>query len=210
MSVSVAVFWSRLPRRFQHQQLGGAQFHRHVGELEAHALELADLLAELHPIDGPLRGELQRALGAAQAGRRDLQARRPEPGIGDLEAAVQFAEYRALGHAAVVEFENAVGIAAVRDVLVARPHFESRVPMSIKNAVIFLALALRRGLLARGGEQDHVIRVIGMADEMLGAVDDEVPARRTAVVFMLRRSDPAPGSVIARHSVRSPRTVGSR
>ncbi len=36
------------------------------------------------------------------------------------------------------------------------------------------------------------------------------PPEATAEVFMLRRSDPAPGSVIARHSVRSPRTVGSR
>ncbi len=36
------------------------------------------------------------------------------------------------------------------------------------------------------------------------------PPDSTAEVFMPRRSDPAPGSVIARHSARSPRTAGRR
>ena len=83
--------------------------------------------------------------------------------------------------------------------------------MSIRNAVIFLRDACARALLARGGEQNDVIGMIGVADEMLGAVDDEIAARdSTAVVFMPRRSDPAPGSVMARHSMRSPRTVGNK
>ena len=75
-----------LPGRLERQQLGGPQLHRHVGELEGDALELADLLAELHALHRPLLGELERALGAAQAVGRDLQARRAEPGVGDLEA----------------------------------------------------------------------------------------------------------------------------
>ena len=36
------------------------------------------------------------------------------------------------------------------------------------------------------------------------------PPVSTAVVLMARRSEPAPGSVIARQSTRSPRTDGSR
>jgi len=36
------------------------------------------------------------------------------------------------------------------------------------------------------------------------------PPSRTARVRMPRRSEPASGSVIARHSVRSPATVGNR
>src|SRR5207245_4537986 len=97
----------------------------HVGELEGYALELADLLPDLHAIDRPLPRRIERPLGASQAGRRHLQACRPEPGVGDLETAVGLAEDRRLRHAAVAELENAVGVAAMRDVAVAGPHFES-------------------------------------------------------------------------------------
>jgi hypothetical protein len=48
--------------------------------------------------------------------------------------------------------------------------------MSIRNAVIFLRDPSGR-LLAGGREQDHEIRMIGVADEVLGAVDHEVAAR---------------------------------
>ena len=55
MSMSVIDLLIALPGRLEHQEFGRPQFHRHVGELEAHALKLADLLAELHPVHGPLR-----------------------------------------------------------------------------------------------------------------------------------------------------------
>ena len=41
-------------------------------------------------------------------------------------------------------------------------------------------------------------------------VISQSPPSRTARVRMPRRSEPASGSVIARHSVRSPATAGSR
>ncbi len=118
-----------LPRRFQHQQLGGTQLDGHVGELEADALELADRLAELHAIDRPLLGEIERALGAAEAGRRHLQARRAEPGVGNLEALVHLAEHRGARHAAIVELQDAVVVAAVRDVAVTVAHGEPGMPL---------------------------------------------------------------------------------
>ncbi len=37
-----------------------------------------------------------------------------------------------------------------------------------------LALAAGRTLLAGGSEQDDKIRVVGVADEVLGAIDDEI------------------------------------
>jgi hypothetical protein len=81
MSMSVADLLIVLPRALQHQELGGAQLHRHVRELEAHALKLADLLAELHAIHGPLLRQLERPLRAAQAGGRHLQAGAPSQSL---------------------------------------------------------------------------------------------------------------------------------
>ncbi len=120
MSMSVTVLLVEFPGGFEGEELGRLQFHRHVGELEGDALELADLLAELDAVDGKLLGMFEGALGAAEAGGGDLQPRGAEPVIGDLEALVKLAEDLRLRHAAIVEFEDAVVVAAVRDVLVAR------------------------------------------------------------------------------------------
>jgi hypothetical protein len=67
------------------------------------------------------------------------------------------------------------------------------------------------GLLDAGDrEQDDEVGRVGVADEVLRAVDDVVAAVGTALVCMERTSEPASGSVIARQSWRSPRMVGSR
>src|SRR5271170_3027276 len=101
------------PGALEDQELGGAQLHRHIGKLEAHALELADLLPELHTIHGPLLGELERPLGATEAGRADLQAGSTQPVVGHLETPMNLAQDGALGHPTVIELENAVRVAAV-------------------------------------------------------------------------------------------------
>ena len=199
------------PGRLEGQEPGSLEFERHVGELEGDALELADLLAELDAVDRPLLGVIERALGAADAGGGDLQPRGAEPGIGDLEALVHLAQDCRLRHAAIGEFENAVVVAAMRDIAVAVAHHEARMALVDEEGGDELLLAARRVFLARGGEQDDEVGDIGMADEMLGAVDDEVIAllhgRRH---FMPRTSEPAPGSVMARQSDFSPRTEGKR
>ena len=81
--------------------------------LKRYALELADLLAELLAVRGILHGMFQRALGAAEAGGGHLQARGAQPVVGDFEALVHFAQHLRLVHAAIVEFEDAVVVAAV-------------------------------------------------------------------------------------------------
>ena len=53
--------------------------------------------------------------------------------------------------------------------------------MSTRKAVIFFLWASGAGLLAGGGEQDDVVGEVGVADEVLGAVDEvavAVPDRR--------------------------------
>jgi hypothetical protein len=126
-SISVAFSGTllvELPGSLERQELGGPQLHRHVGQLEGDALELADLLPELAAVGGPLLGALERALGSPQTVGRHLQARRAEPGIGHLEALVHRAEHRGLRQAAIAELQNAVGVTAVRDVLIPRQHLE--------------------------------------------------------------------------------------
>jgi hypothetical protein len=82
--------------------------------------------------------------------------------------------------------------------------------LSTKKAVIFFFLPARRLFLAGGHEGDGEAGDIGVADEVLGAVQHPVAAVGRAVACMPRRSDPAPGSVIARQSQVSPRMQGMR
>jgi hypothetical protein len=86
------------------------------------------LLSELNAIHRPVLGQFQCTFSSSQAGGRDLQPGRPKPGIRDLEAAVDFTQDRGFRHAAVIELENAIGITAMRNVFVAGPDLEARVP----------------------------------------------------------------------------------
>ena len=174
--MSVARLLTELPGGLQRQQLRGAQLHRHVGQLERHALELADLLPELRAVDRPLLGELERPLGAPEAVGRDLQARGAQPGVGNLEALVDLAQHRRLRQPAVGESQDAVGVAAVRDILVSGQHLEPGRALVDQERRHEPPLAARRTLLARDGEQDGEVGVIGVTDEVLGAVDHEVTA----------------------------------
>ena len=64
----------------------------------------------------------------------------------------------------------------MRDVAVAGPHLEARDALVDQERGDQLALAARGVLLAGGGEQNDEVRMVGVADEVLGAVDDEVVA----------------------------------
>src|SRR5205085_1159933 len=73
---------------------------------------------------------------------------------------------------------DAVGVAAMRDVLVPGPDLETgRAGVDQKGGDEF-TLAARGILLAGGGKQDHEVRMVGVTDEVLGAVYDEVAAPR--------------------------------
>ena len=81
-----------------------------------------------------------------------------------------------LRQAAVVEFEDRVGVAAMRDVAVAVAHGEARRALVDEEGGDLLALAARRLFLAGRHEADGEVGDVGMADEVLRAVEDEVVA----------------------------------
>ncbi len=60
---------------------------------------------------------------------------------------------------------------------IARPDLEAgRAAIDEKAGYPLPGAALTRVILPGGGEQDHEIRDVGVADEVLGAVDDPIPA----------------------------------
>ncbi len=56
------------------EQAGGLDLRRHVGQLELDRLMLGDRLAECPALLGVLEGQLQRALGEADAAGGDVDA----------------------------------------------------------------------------------------------------------------------------------------
>ena len=111
-------------------------------------------------------------------------------------------------HAAAVEHQLALVVPAVRDAAGPAAHLEAgRADVDEEGADRAGADRARVSSVPGGGEQDHVVGHVRVADEVLGAVDDPVavgPPTRSARVVMLRTSEPEPGSVIARQSCRSP------
>ena len=88
-----------------------------------------------------------------------------------LEPLVEFAQQAGGGHPAILENQLALVIAPVRDALGPAPPGEAgRIEIDKEAADRLLA-----ALLARRGAEDHEIGHIGVADEMLGAVDYEIP-----------------------------------
>ncbi len=118
----------------------------------------------------------ERAVGAAEAGRGHLQPRRAKPGVGDLEALVHLAEDVLRRHAAIVEFEDGVRVAAVAHVAIAVADGEALGALVDEECGDALLAAARRVLLAGRHEGDGEARDVGVADEVLGAVQHPVPA----------------------------------
>ena len=118
----------------------------------------------------------QRSTGPTDAHGGDLQPRRAEPLVGGVEAAMLLAEDLRHRNAAVVEVDDHVVVAAVGDALVAVDHVAPgrvEVDQEAGDQLLRTAAGL---LLAAGGEQDDVVGEVGVADEVLGAVDDVVVA----------------------------------
>ena len=91
------------------QQARGFHFGRHLGELELHALEIGDGLAELLALFGVGDGVIERALGETDHLRADGDAALVERFDGDLVALADFAEDVRGGDAAIVENQLAGG-----------------------------------------------------------------------------------------------------
>ena len=88
----------------ERQQAGGAGARRHLADLERDRLVLADRLAEGLAQLRVVGGELQRALGDADAARRDVDAAELEPArhLGEA-AALDLADQVIGRHAVVLE-----------------------------------------------------------------------------------------------------------
>src|SRR3546814_14271857 len=97
---------------------------------------------------------------------------RVEPVVGQREAAVRLAQDLRRRQPAVVEAEDAVVIAAVRDGVVALADLEAG-GAAVDQEAGDLLLRPRRGLfLAAGAEDDDEVGDVGMADEVLARSDE--------------------------------------
>ena len=86
----LAAFGARRGR--VHHQPGGLDLHRHVGQHELHALEIADRLAELLALLGVCDRRVERALRDADGLRTDRRARVIQRRQRGLEAGARLAD----------------------------------------------------------------------------------------------------------------------
>ena len=105
-----------------------------------------------------------------------MQAGGAEPAVGHLKPLVNLAQDLAFVQPAVVEFENAVGVAPVRDVAVAVAHGEAFGAFFHEEGGDLLLGAARGVFFACRHKDDGKACKVGVADEMLGAVQDPVIA----------------------------------
>ena len=94
----------------ERQQARGAGARRHLAELELDRLVLADRLAEGLAHLGVLGGELERALGDADAARGDVDAAELQPARRLVEALALDAADQVVGRDAVVLEDQLAGI----------------------------------------------------------------------------------------------------
>jgi hypothetical protein len=88
---------------------------------------------------------------------------------------MDLAKYRIFRDAAIVELQYAVVVAAVRDVAVSGADLEAGGPLVHEECRNQFSLAPGSVFLTTGREENYVVRVIRVADEMLGTVDYEIP-----------------------------------
>ena len=165
----------------QGQQLGGGQLGRHIGQLETGALELANRLAKLLARRGPFGRHFHHPLTAPHTGGGHRQARSAQPLAHQVKALAFVAQALVGRHPAIGEKQFALVVAPVRDAGRPAPHGQAgRIQVDQKAGDFFLG-SMRRVLDAGGGKQHHKVAHIGVADEVLGAVDEVVGVLTTAV-----------------------------
>src|SRR3954451_3967137 len=146
---------------------GGLGLGRHLGELVADDLEVADLPAERLALEGVLHGHLEAALGARDAPRGADQPLALELPADVVEALALLAEHRRGRHAHVLEGEQR-GVAGVHaellELLLADDARQVHGHEEQRDAAV---AGLRVGL---GDEDDHV-GAVAVGDVGLRAVD---------------------------------------
>src|SRR5215472_5216851 len=158
------------------EQLGGFDLGRHVGEAETDALEPPDRLPELLAGCRPPGAQLQHPPGPPDAGCRHGEPARPEPLAQQVKPSSLGAEQCGAGDPAVGERQLAMVVATMGYRRCAAADRESRGAVVDEESRYRRALAPRSFLGAGHGEQHHEVGDIGIADEVLGAVDDPVAA----------------------------------
>ena len=170
------------PRR---GELDGAR-----GERERDALEVDDALAELLALAGVLERDLERALGAAEAARRDHQALLDEPLARQLVALAETAEHLRVRHLAALEH--------VLGVLVHERVHVAGAPRLAQARGALVDQERRRAVALGVGDDDQVVGDVRGRHEPLLAIDAPAARRaRARASASLLASDPAPGSVTA-------------
>src|SRR5215468_5103229 len=164
------------PGGAERQELGRLDLGRHVGQAEADALEPPDRLAELLAGGRPPGAQLQHPPGPPHAGGRHREPARPEPLAQQVEPVALVTEQGGAGNPAVGERQLAVVVAAVRDRWRAAADGEPGGAVVDQEGRYRRALAPGARLGAGHREQHHEVGHVGVADEVLGAVDDPVAA----------------------------------
>src|SRR5262252_2155789 len=158
------------------EQLGGLDLGRHVGEAEADALEPPDRLPELLAGRRPPGAQLQDPPGPPHAGCRHGEPARPEPLGQQVKPVSLDAEEGGAGDPAVGERQLAMVVATMGYRRRAAADRESRGAVVDEESRYRRALAPRSLLGAGHGKQHNEVGDVGIADEVLGAVDDPVAA----------------------------------
>src|SRR3954451_23314123 len=155
------------PRRDVDHLAGGLDLGRHLRELVADDLEVADLAAERLALQRELQGHLHAALGARDAARGADQPLALELPADVVEALALLAEHRRGRHADVLEGEQR-GVARVHaellELLLADDAREVHRHEEQRDAAV---AGVRVGL---GDQHDHV-GAVAVGDVGLGAVD---------------------------------------
>src|SRR5205807_10084924 len=102
----------------QGRKIGRIDGGDHIGKLEAYPLEFAYRLTELLAFSRPARGVVEGPPRPTDRGRCHRQAGAREPLVHRLETAPEFTEDLDLGDAAVLEAQDDVLIAAMRNGIV--------------------------------------------------------------------------------------------
>src|SRR5215831_4081217 len=158
------------------EELGGLDLGRHVSEAEADALEPPDRLAELLTGRRPPGAQLKHPPGPPDTRCRYGQPARPKPLAQQVKPVSFGAEQRGAGDPAIGERQLAMVVATMGYGRCASADRESRGAVVDKESRYRRALAPRSLLGAGHGEQHNEVGDVGIADEVLGAVDDPVAA----------------------------------
>jgi len=114
---------------------------------------------------------------------------------------VQFPQNRRFRHPAIVELENAVGVAPVGHILVTGPHFEAWMSHVDQKRRHLLARAVRGRLLAGGGPLHgslaHDVVPERRERREKGEIERRIPAR--GGVEILRKALPVPRDARIEH-----------